>query len=390
MNRACTKEPVRPAYVPALDGLRGVAVLMVVAYHARLPGAGRGDLGVDVFFGLSGFLITALVLAEYRAQGSISLRRFWERRFVRLFPAYALVVVVCVTAAALSDFPGTLRGALLSGLHLANWASAAGLGLGLLRHTWSLSIEEQFYLIWPVLLAIVVRFCRPRHPATACLLVTVAAAGCTVLAVGMLALSAPEELVANATPTRCGPLLLGAALAIVLGRVFVSGPTVFGPTRYSSAVDLAGCLGLVSILAVATLEVDEPNVIAGVLLPLVSVATAACVSACVLAPGGRLGRLLGWPPLVAAGRMSYGMYLWHFPLFMMVDVWFGGLPAVPLAGATVLSVLLAQASHRWLEQPLIRAHRRALHRAARPGGRRSWPEPGGAATFTEFTDRREQ
>lgn len=337
-------------YQPALDGLRAVAVLLVVGYHARLPGFERGDLGVDVFFVLSGFLITSLIVSEKAGTGSFSFRRFYTRRFVRLFPAYILVLLVCLVATAVRSYGGTSRGAVLSFLYVANWGAAVGQGLGLLRHTWSLSIEEQFYLVWPIAMLALIRLLRARSIA-----LTLAIGALMMVSYGsalLLLNDASLTWISNATPTRSGMLLAGALLSVALGPWGITGSS---PMR-SRLVNVAGWSGLVALLGVAVLPMSVEWSLVGVVWPVVVIATSVTIAASVLVPNGLLARLLGASPLVAIGKRSYGIYLWHFPVFVIVDTEFGGLRSLgawQILVAAILSVALAAASYRFVEQPLI-------------------------------------
>jgi peptidoglycan/LPS O-acetylase OafA/YrhL len=168
-------------YEPALDGVRGVAILCVILHHARLlPG---GFLGVDAFFVLSGFLITSLLLQEWRTHRTISLRLFYERRALRLLPALAallapalLVLVLMATAggAGADELRPLAQGIGFGAFYLANFARATGLGLGALAHLWSLAAEEQFYLVWPIVLLVCLR--RGASPARVCVVLAALAA----------------------------------------------------------------------------------------------------------------------------------------------------------------------------------------------------------------------
>ena len=355
-----------PTYWPALDGLRAVAVLMVVGYHARLTGFARGDLGVDVFFVLSGFLITSLIVSEMVRTGAFSFRRFYARRFVRLFPAYFLVLVGCLVVSGFGGYGGTSRGAVLSFVYLANWGAATGAGLGLLRHTWSLSIEEQFYVVWPITVAALIALLRGRLVA---LLVAVSALVLASYATALVLLAdgVSPTWISNATPTRAGMLLAGAVLAIGLSvRVGRSG-------RVRRGVDVAGWLGLVALVLISSDIGSTALSPIAVLWPLVVVATLAVVAASVLVPNGSLARVLGRAPLVWIGRRSYGIYLWHFPVFVIADVEFGGLGPVPVLGATALSLALAAVCYTYVETPLIAAARRRSGRSPSSVGRAPRP-----------------
>lgn len=171
----------RLGHRPALDGLRGLAVLMVMACHlwSRFPARG-GFLGVDVFFVLSGFLITRLLIEEIRRSGRIELRSFYRRRAARLLPAVGVLIAVVVVIAVATSWWGDIRSRMLLGslttlTHTSNWARIAGDSLGRLGHTWSLAVEEQFYIVWPIVLALIVRRTQRVSSVVAALLAVVVA-----------------------------------------------------------------------------------------------------------------------------------------------------------------------------------------------------------------------
>lgn len=309
--------PEPGARVGGLDGLRGIAVAAVVVYHARpdwLPG---GWLGVDVFFVLSGFLITTLLVEHGRG-----LRDFWTRRVRRLVPALVLVVGALAAAAAVADdrlrFRGLRGDGLASLAQVVNWRFAsAGEGYfdrfaepSLVRHLWSLSVEAQFYLVWPLVLALLLRFGR-RKAAAVTLGLAVASA------VAML-LTADVARAYFGTDTHAYGLLLGSALALV-------------PIRPPAVVGWLGLAGL----ALSFVFVESTD-----LIPVVAIATAAVVAT---APG--LG-VLSLPLLRALGVISYGVYLWHWPVLQLLDRW-----SLPAQLATTLA--LALASWYLVERPVL-------------------------------------
>jgi len=341
--------------MPGVDGLRAVAVVAVLVYHlgARwLPG---GYLGVDVFFVISGFLITSLLVAEHRATGRIALRRFWVRRAWRLLPAVflMLLVVLAVMLVAHHDEVGRLRGQVAAALvYVVNWQFIAAdvpyfarFGRpSVFLHLWSLSIEEQFYVIWPPLLAVAL----PRLPRRALLTVVAAgAAGSVVLAWVLWRPFSDPSRIYYGTDTRAVALLAGAALAVAVAR---------GRPRLGRVpLEATGLLGLGGVVvAFLTLgDLDERLYRGG--FGLVALAAAALVLA---ASDARsvIARLLGVRPMVWVGRRSYGIYLWHWPVIMLtrpnVDVELDG---APLLGVRVgLTLAAAALSYRYVETPLRR------------------------------------
>jgi peptidoglycan/LPS O-acetylase OafA/YrhL len=347
----------RLPYMPGIDALRAIAVLAVFFYHVNtggwMPG---GFLGVDVFFVISGYLITALLLSEYRRAGHLNVLKFWMRRARRLLPAVAVMIAVTLVLAAIV-IPGevpSLRGdALASLFYVNNWHLILSnqsyfqefARPSLFRHLWSLSVEEQFYLLWPLMFAAGMKlFGRQR------LLVGVlAGAGLSTLLMIILFSPASPDRAFYGTDTRAVGLLLGVALALVWH------PSRLRPITGRGArwiLDGVGVFALAMILR-TFLEVHDfdPALYHGGFL-LLAFWTALLVG--VLAhPAARLGSVLGNPPLVWLGLRSYSFYLWHWPILMLtrpgVDVPMHGPLLVILQLAATLA--LADLSYRYVEQP---------------------------------------
>jgi len=380
---------VRLPYAPGLDGLRALAVIAVLLYHAGLAWIPGGFLGVEIFFVISGYLITALLLAEWRQRGSIDLKNFWLRRARRLLPALYVLLVVTLAYAVLflPEEVAGLRGDVLAALgYVTNWYLVLGhesyfeaIGRpSLLKHLWSLAVEEQFYLLWPPVLALGLSVGATRWRWRRALVV--ALAGATTSALLMATLYRPEvdpSRIYFGTDTRATGLLMGAALAFVwapwsamvpsgrscslavrrlrLYRVRQRGllRRRWGWTvpRLLDAVGLASLGGLV--LFCLGLGEFEPFLYRGG-LACVSLTTAVVIMACAH-PQTFLGSsLLGWRPLRWIGQRSYGIYLWHWPIFMVtrpqLDVHMEGLQLLALRLA--LTVVLADLSYRYVETPI--------------------------------------
>jgi peptidoglycan/LPS O-acetylase OafA/YrhL len=343
----------RLGYRPELDGLRGVAILLVMLVHLHDWPRG-GFLGVDVFFTLSGFLITTLLLEEWQARGTISLRHFYARRALRLFPAVAVLLLAYAAFALASGGPylGTrLAGAAYGATYTANWPQALGLGfpeqeIGFL---WTLAIEEQYYLLWPGLLLLGLQLARLSAGRLA------VAVGCLVLAVWVwrfvLAAGGDGRRVYFGTDTRLDQILLGAILAAWFVRQAAA-------ARASRPLRLAGWAG-VAFLAWRLFDPVYfrwwyPAVgIAGI-----GLASAAVLGCVVTRSSPTLGWVLRGRPLRLVGTLSYSLYLWHVPAIRAVDRSFlaEAAPLRILAGV-VLSFLLAAASYRFVEQPFLRRRR---------------------------------
>jgi peptidoglycan/LPS O-acetylase OafA/YrhL len=316
---------VKLGYVPALDGLRGLAILLVVAFHATGWPYG-GPYGVDLFFVLSGFLITTLLLEEYAETGTVRLRRFYSRRARRLLPAVSVMLAAYLLYGALygRDFlPDVVHYGLYAGniyYVAAHHPDRTGLG-----HLWSLAEEEQFYLIWPAVLLLLVRARRPMRWLAALLL---AVAGYRL---GLILHGASMQRMYRAPDTHAEGLVLGALLAFAW-RAGLRGREWHGK--------LAGALLV-------------PCVILGiwkVLLPVFELGAALAVLSAV--SDTELAARLAARPLVWLGKLSYGIYVWHFPI-----LWAFGRHGTVLCLAATL--IVASLSYYFVEQP-FRRRRRSL------------------------------
>jgi peptidoglycan/LPS O-acetylase OafA/YrhL len=343
-------------YRPGLDGVRALAVIGVLLYHAQVAAVPGGFLGVDLFFVLSGFLITSLLLDDRLRTGTVHLAQFWMRRARRLLPAAFVVILIAliVTAAWHPSDLRNLRGdALASVLYVNNWHQvfanrsyfAAFDRPSLLQHYWSLAVEEQFYLIWPLALLAMRSWSRRRIAVIA----VAGAAGSALLMAGIYNPNADPSRVYYGTDTRAMPILVGVALACVwpmLGSVRPIGRSA------TWLLDALGVGGLVVLVLAMTHWTDyDPFVYRGGLV--IAAAAGAVVIGGAAHPATHLSRALGWAPLVWIGRRSYGMYLWHWPVMALsrpgVDVQWPMWQLVPLQIG--ITVLLAELSYRYVEMP---------------------------------------
>lgn len=341
-----------------LDGLRAVAVTLVVVYHL-FPSLGldAGYIGVDVFFVISGFLITSLLLRR-PDPGVRGVLDFWRRRARRLLPALALTVTVCATAAWVigGDVLVRIGTQVLSAFTFSyNWAAiVTGSGYfeattpELLRNFWSLAVEEQFYLIWPLLLPLVVLLPRGWQRASVALVASAASAMWMIL---QLAQGADATRVYFGTDSHAFGLLLGVALAFLLERMPDAVWMRRGIARWSSAV--AGAAALVGLILLAFLGTAERRELPAVLIAATLLSGILIVTA--VWPGSPFGRALDIAPVKWVGDRSYGIYLWHWPLLVLVLVAARGTAPAPLwAGglALVLTLAAAAVSYRLVEQPV--------------------------------------
>ncbi len=351
----------RLPYMPGVDGLRALAVSAVLVYHlgaAWLPG---GFLGVDVFFVISGFLITSLLLVEYRKRGRIDLVRFWIRRALRLFPAIVLMLAVVLVAMIILH-PGEVartRGPLLASLgYVANWYFVVAdvpyfeqFGRqSVFLHMWSLAVEEQFYLLWPPILFAALAVARVRGVFVG---VAVALAISAALAWVLYEPFTDPSRIYYGTDTGAVGLLAGVLLALgwPVGKraVHLAG-------RSRAAMEALGLvsLGLLVVALLALGELDERLYRGGFLA--VGVVTAGLIAA-VAHPQTTIGRAFGTSVLVWIGLRSYGIYLWHWPVIMLtrpnVDVPFDGVPLLAFRLALILGAAIL--SYRFVEVPIRRA-----------------------------------
>jgi len=347
-------------YMPGLDGLRAVAVLAVIAYHLQLGWAQGGLLGVGVFFTLSGYLITDLLLGQRDVVGHLRLGDFWIRRARRLLPALFLmlaVVVAWVTLLHRSQLPALRGDVVAAALYVSNWWNIIREASYFARfgppppleHLWTLAVEEQFYLVWPLLLWLGLRYARGRYRLAG---LTLAAAALSATAMALLYQPGVDPTrVYEGTDTRAFGLLLGAALAMVWPSRRLHADLTLGRRLL---LDGVGVVGLV-VIALLIWQTDQYSAFlyrGGILL--LSVATVMVVAA-LAHPASLLGPALGWKPLRWIGVRSYGIYLWHWPIIVLTtpNVQMGvNLPvAILQVGATVA---VAALSWRFVEEPIRR------------------------------------
>jgi peptidoglycan/LPS O-acetylase OafA/YrhL len=309
----------RLGYRPALDGLRAIFTLLVLGHHMQIPFLTGGFLGVDGFFVLSGFLITALLLEEWDKKGTIRLSTFYARRALRLFPAlYTLLFVVALytlVSGGLMRSADIGAGIAATVFYISNWVVAFHPLhydiMGWLAVTWSLAVEEQFYLLWPLLLG----FLLLRLPRRTLVMVVSGLLGFTVVWRTVLGVSGASFFrVYVGTDTRADDLLIGCVLALLL----VGARTDAWPRlrRYAGWAFVAALPVLGWLVATATGQ--ESYLYFGPGATLVGAGVGALLLHLLLVPNGFAARLLAWRPLVGIGRISYAVYLWHMVVFTWI------------------------------------------------------------------------
>jgi peptidoglycan/LPS O-acetylase OafA/YrhL len=355
---------------PGLDGVRALAVLIVIGFHQGVSGLSGGFLGVDIFFVLSGFLITDLLVSGYDRTDRVDLAGFWTRRARRLLPALAVMLVVVTAAATLIEAgqEASLRLALLAAAtYTSNWyqilhhvsyfaASAQAGAPPPLDHLWSLAIEEQFYLVWPLIVwCIIVRLTTRRARVTCALI------GAAVSALAMALQYTPggdPSAVYYGTDTHASALLIGAALALACPLRTLA--TI--PAAHNRRLDMAGVVGLVTLAWAAGHFSGSDPVVYPVGLLVAALGAAALVAAA--AADGVIAAITSWPPLRWIGVRSYGIYLWHWPVIALSVALLGSAASSPWLwlAETGVTIAVAAASWRFIEMPIMRDGLRATVR----------------------------
>ena len=343
-------EDVKHTYYPSLDGLRTVAVGIVLAAHGGVPYFRSGGTGVDIFFVLSGFLITTILSTEWTRTGAISFRNFYARRFLRLAPA--LVLTCAFVGAGMvwleGRFPGTEIALVLS--YTSNWAQAFyNIHLTWLNHCWSLSIEEQFYLLWPIVIVALER--TRRSPVAKARLLL---AGAVVIAIYRASRVGiyPDERINFGLDTRMDTLMTGAALAYFVQSLPGRRLPETASRWLGRFLAPGALLGIIAVIHTVTWYSPWMGWIGYVL---VAGAAGLVVADLVAGSHSLLARPLAWGPMVFVGKISYGLYLIHLPVFYIVE------KLIPTATLSVrlgwklaISLSLAAASYYLVERRFLR------------------------------------
>ncbi|ROP79708.1 peptidoglycan/LPS O-acetylase OafA/YrhL [Stenotrophomonas rhizophila] len=341
-----------PDSVKELTGLRGIAVIFVILYHGGFPHMVGASLGVDIFFVLSGFLITSLLIREQAERGAIAVGQFYMRRVLRLMPALVFMLVGCIAFDGLASsgdaFRKTAGDAVVALFYMTNWSRALHwYEPALLGHAWSLSIEEQFYLIWPAIWIFVSR----RFDKRTRLWATVAlAAVCTVDRISLQAMGVDPLRIYNGTDTRADAILVGCVLA----QLFALGML----DRLLSSRSLPALAGVaIAVLCVLSAVMDQLSPISNYVGLTVIEACAAALIVGSLAGVGSVARMLRSRVAQWFGARSYALYLWHFPL-CIICLTRGLTQAQTALVAGLGAMLLSEISRRLVEKPFLRMKHR--------------------------------
>lgn len=330
-------------YIPELDGLRAVAVMLVMAFHSQAPIISGGFLGVDVFFALSGFLITGILLREIDGIGKIQYRRFYLNRFARLTPPLLLLLALYLLIAPTlwPDYSGHLRDAMLSAAYLSDFSKVFLGAPDMLRHTWSLSVEEHFYILWPLILAPLARLPKQR-------LVMVMAAAYTIATIWrsvLLGNGDSWDSVYYRFDARLSGLIFGCLLAAAV-RAY--------PQIKTRPVALLVAVILLSLAMQLMSWHDIESLPLGVICA--ELATGLAIISAL--NGSKHVALLRNPVLTHLGKLSYGMYLFHYPAMLYLREQYEWTLALPIG--TIFALAMAALSYHTIEA----AVRRWRHRPA--------------------------
>jgi len=354
-----SQEHFRLGYIPGLNGLRGAAILSVMFFHAGAPFLQGGFIGVDLFFVLSGFLITTLLIQEFDGTGSVRLRDFYMRRVLRLGPALiAFLVVFCCFSFFFSSREEALKNyidAAISLFYLSNWARAFSIHApDLLGHTWSLSIEEQFYLLWPIILLTLLRFTKNRY--SAAIAAFFLALISWMFRIYLALHNASPDRLFNGLDTRAESLMIGCTLGILLASGLIAEKVL---SRLRMLLLVAAPLSAAGLLAFSVYGYDSwldvrMDYFGFIVIELMA---AALIFDILLNPRSIMKKLLSARWLVWVGSISYGLYLWHYPIYRtMAALGFTFLIGITLG--SIATFLMAVLSYYLLEQPLLRLKKR--------------------------------
>ncbi len=347
------------SFIPALNGIRGIAIIGVMVSHLVLEGFVGAYIGVDLFFVLSGFLITTLLLKEYDTNGFIKLKYFYMRRIIRLLPALLFILVIlmgfCYFKISVPTPLENFQDFLMSLFYIANWTRAFGLDRpDLLAHTWSLSIEEQYYILWPLTLLLLMRFVKSRNRLAAVIFVMALLSWLTRIL--LLAGGSTIERVYNGLDTRVDGLLIGCVLGVLVASGIIKKLNKRRLFNHVVHYFLTPLSLLVITLVVLYINWDEYRLYYWVLF-LVELAGAILILD-ILTPGLSILRwFFNLRVLVWIGSISYGLYLWHYPIYRIVYSYQADYN-LSLFLKIFLSFLMATISFYLIERPVLKLKKR--------------------------------
>lgn len=354
-----SQRPCMPKYIPELDGLRGVAIIAVMLFHANIPFF-KGDkflqggfIGVDIFFVLSGFLITSILISEFDRTGSINLKNFYIRRFLRLAPALtALLIVFCLISFMVLNEEEAKKNyidAFISAFYLSNWARAFLIHPpDFLGHTWSLSIEEQFYVLWPIILFLFLNVFKERK--FVIISIAIIALLSWLLRIYLANNGASIARLFNGLDTRADALMVGCTVAAMLSSRLFNSTVPALLYRLLSILSVLSVLGLCTFAILSNWYVLWMHYLGFFIVELL---TAIVIFDIIVNPDCFLKNLLRMKWLVWVGSISYGLYLWHYPVFRAISsMGFQGWAKFTVGMLSTL--MLSWLSYRTLELPVLK------------------------------------
>ncbi|MBM2658192.1 acyltransferase family protein [Staphylococcus pseudoxylosus] len=344
-------------YMPGLDGLRAIAVIGIIIYHLNKQWLTGGFLGVDTFFVISGYLITSLLLFEYESTGIINLKQFWLRRIKRLIPAM-LVLVMVVTVATLifkhAEIVNIKQDAFAAIFYVSNWWYIATdvnyfeqFAFMPLKHLWSLAIEEQFYIIFPIVFILLLLIIKKYRNVTLILWIISLVSLLTMIIIGQA--QTGHSRVYFGTDTRLQTMLLGVIFAFVWPPFKLKK----NPNHIlRTIIDSIGVVGIALLLMLFFIVNDDSNWIYNGGFYLISGLTLFVIMSAVH-PSGYFAKILGNPLFIYIGKRSYSLYLWHFPVISFIHSYYvdGQLPVYVYVVDIILTIILSEMSYRYIETP---------------------------------------
>lgn len=341
-------------YIPGFDGMRGMAILLVMLFHTGIPYFKGGFIGVDIFFVLSGFLITSLLIKEQASTGRINLKHFYLRRVLRLAPALLLLLLTVAISGIALGLKGSsstdLSSVLITLFYSANWVRAFNLHpMGILAHTWSLSIEEQFYMLWPLFVIMLLKLVKSKKEIFN--IVFTLSILSWLLRIYLTQSGFPAERIYNGLDTRADGLLIGCLAAIMHNSPLQENWFSFGTKRYILLKNLAFAGFTFPFIILFNISWRNVNMFYWINF-LVEIFTAALILHVISNKKSLIKKLLTFKPLIWTGSISYGIYLWHDPVYeVMRSYGFSKLSILVLG--SIITFAIATASYYIMEKPVL-------------------------------------
>jgi len=341
------------SYVPELDGMRGFAILAVMCFHANVPFLMGGFIGVDVFFVLSGFLITSLIINEYDATSKLNLKNFYMRRLLRLGPALLLLLLIfslfSIIFLSKDEAQSNLIDTIISLFYMSNWARALSIHPpDYLGHTWSLSIEEQFYILWPLTLLVLLRIFNNRW--TVAFVVFLFAMTAWLLRIYLIYSGSSFERLYNGLDTRADSLMIGCVFGIILSSDLLNNRIKNILSKWLSILSPFSifCLIFISV----GMRWKNPQMYYWVFFA-IEIFTAVLLLHLFINNNSLIHKLLSMRWIVWVGSISYGLYLWHYPIYrILYSLSYRGIELITYGA--IVTFMISAFSFYMLEKPFLK------------------------------------